>query len=68
MIMRLFSPSRVRNIFICIVVGVLGFVQNDDGIGQRTAAHERQRRDLDFAGLQRAFDDLRNSIRSYSAS
>lgn len=34
-------------------------VEDDRGIGQCTSAHESQRRDLDFAGLQRAFDDAR---------
>ena len=36
---------------------VLGFVQNNRGVRQRTAAHECKRCDLDFAGLQRPFDD-----------
>lgn len=34
-------------------------VQDDHGIGQRAAAHEGERRDLDLAGLQRALDDAR---------
>ncbi|OIQ62942.1 hypothetical protein GALL_555230 [mine drainage metagenome] len=39
--------------------GVLRLVQNDGGVGKRAAAHESQRRDLDFTGLQRTFDDTR---------
>src|SRR5579859_2744638 len=36
--------------------GVLRLVQDDGGIGERAAAHEGERRDLDLAGLQRALD------------
>ena len=39
--------------------GVLRLVEDDDGVGQRAAAHEGERRDLDLAGLQRALDDAR---------
>jgi hypothetical protein len=39
--------------------GVLRLVENDNGVGQRAAAHESKRRDFDFAGLQRALDDAR---------
>ena len=37
--------------------GVLRLVEDDHRIGQRAAAHEGERRDLDLAGLQRALDD-----------
>ena len=36
--------------------GVLRLVEDDDGVGQRAAAHEGERRDLDHAGLQAALD------------
>ena len=39
---------RVRNIFICTGGGVLRLVEDDEGVRQRAAAHERQRRHLDF--------------------
>ena len=58
-IMRDPSPRRVRNIFICIVVGILRFVQQDAGVGQRAPAHEGERRDLDHAGLHAALDHAR---------
>ena len=35
--------------------GVLGFVENDEGIGQRAAAHESQRGDFDDAGFKVLF-------------
>ena len=57
MIMRLFSPSRVRNIFICIDVVFCASSRMIAGVGQRAAAHEGERGDLDLVRLQRAFDD-----------
>src|SRR6478735_725836 len=39
--------------------GVLRLVQDDRGVGQRAAAHEGERRDLDLAGLERPLDDAR---------
>ena len=57
--MREPSPRRVRNIFICIDRGVLRLVEQHHGIGQRAAAHEGQRRDLDHAGLHAALDHAR---------
>ena len=58
-IMRLFSPSRVRNIFICIEVVFCASSRMTTALRQRAAAHEGERRDLDLAGLQRALDDAR---------
>ncbi len=46
------KPSRVRNIFICSGRGVLRLVEDDEGVVQRAAAHEGQRRDLDDALLE----------------
>ena len=39
--------------------GVLRLVEEHDGVGQRAAAHEGERRDLDHAGLQAALDVAR---------
>ena len=38
---------------------VLRLVEDDEGVGQRAAAHEGERRDLDDAGLEIALDLLR---------
>ena len=48
------KPSRVRNIFICSGDGVLRLVEDDEGVVERAAAHERQRRDLDDAASRGA--------------
>ena len=39
------------------IFNILRFIQNDRGVGQGTAAHEGERRDLDLVALQRALDD-----------
>ena len=52
-------PMRVRNIFICGTRRVLAFVEDDDGLVQRPAAHEGQRDDLDNVVLHVALDLLR---------
>ena len=46
------KPSRVRNIFICSAGRVLRFVENDERVVQRTAAHERNRRNFDGAAFE----------------
>ena len=45
--MRLPSPRRVRNIFICIVVAFCASSSTTKAFAQRPPAHEGQRRDLD---------------------
>ena len=52
------KPRRVRNIFICSGVGVLGLVEDHEGVVERAAAHERQRGDLDDAALEVGGDAL----------
>ncbi len=39
-----------------LVGGVLGLVHDDEGVVERAAAHEGQRRDLDDVGLQHLVD------------
>ena len=48
--------------------GVLRLVEDDEGVGQRAAAHEGERRDLDHAGLQAALDLVAPACMSFSAS
>src|SRR5262245_9223540 len=38
---------------------ILRLIEDDDCVRERASAHESERRDLDLAGLQRAFDDAR---------
>ena len=57
--MRLFSPSRVRNIFICIEVVFCASSRMTTAFDERAAAHEGERRDLDLAALHGALDDAR---------
>ena len=52
------SPIRVRNIFICIGVVFCASSRMIDGVRQRAAAHEGERRDLDHAGGELALDPL----------
>ena len=44
-------PMRVRNIFIWAIGRVLGFVENDERLVERAAAHVGQRHDLDHVLL-----------------
>ena len=67
MTMRLPSPRRVRNIFICIGGRVLRLVQHDKGIRQRAPAHEGQGRDLDPLFLHQLLH-LLGGRKSFSAS
>ena len=57
--MRLFSPSRVSSIFICIAVVFCASSRITAAFDKRAAAHESERRDFDLAALQRALDDAR---------
>ena len=66
--MREFSPRRVRNIFICVGVVFCALVQDDEGIGQRAAAHEGERRDLDLAALEALAPSLPSGSMSCKAS
>ena len=44
--------------------GVLRLVEDDEGVGERAAAHEGERRDLDHARLQAALAPCRAGIMS----
>jgi hypothetical protein len=52
------KPMRVRNIFICSARGVLGLVEDDEGVVQGAPAHEGQRCHLDDAALDVLVDGL----------
>ena len=58
-IMRLFSPSRVRNIFICIEVVFCASSRMTTAFDSVRPRMKAKRRDLDLAALQRALDDAR---------
>ena len=53
-----FTPSRVRNIFICIAVAFCASSRMTNASRERAAAHERERRDLDDPRLERALHPL----------
>ena len=50
------SPSRVRNIFICMAVAFCASSSRIAALDKRPPAHEGERRDFDHAGLHAALD------------